>query len=119
MKFLVDAQLPARVARLLIDAGHDAVHSSQLPDGNRTLDHEIARLADDGDRVVVSKDRDFRDGHLLRGSPRQLLIVATGNISNNDLLALLAQHLETIVHALGEGRLVELRSDHLVVHDGE
>ena len=74
MKFLVDA-LPARLARLLIDAGHDAVHSSQLPDGNRTLDHEMTRLADDGDRVVVSKNRDFRDGHLLRGSPRQLLIV--------------------------------------------
>lgn len=117
MRFLVDAQLPVRVARLLTDTGHDAVHTSQLPDGNRTPDHEIARLADAEDRVVVSKDRDFRDGHLLRGSPRRLLIVATGNISNDDLLALLVQHLDAVVRALSEGRLVELRSEHLVIHD--
>jgi predicted nuclease of predicted toxin-antitoxin system len=62
--------------------------SSDLPDGNRTSDAEIARLADAESRVVVSKDRDFRDGHLLRGTPARLLVVATGNISNDDLLGL-------------------------------
>ena len=41
----------------------------------------IAELADDDDRVVVTKDRDFRDGHLLARSPRRLLVVATGNIT--------------------------------------
>jgi len=46
VKFLVDAQLPARFARFLNDAGHEAVHTSDLPDGNRSSDSWIAQFAD-------------------------------------------------------------------------
>ena len=119
MRFLVDAQLPASVARLLRDAGHDAVHTSELADGNRTTDAELCRIADGDGRVVVSKDRDFRDSHLLRRSPRRLLVVATGNIANRDLLGLLAEHLPAIEAALVGAALVELRADVLVIHGEE
>ena len=117
MKFLVDAQLPVSLAKLLSAAGHDAVHTVQLPDANRTSDSEIARVADKDGRVVVSKDRDFRDSHLLRGTPQSLLIIATGNISNADLLALVAEQLGSILEALGQATLVELRSHDLVIRD--
>lgn len=116
MKFLVDAQLPARLARFLNDAGHDALHTSELPEGNRTTDARIAALADGESRVVVTKDRDFRDGHLLRGSPRRLLIVSTGNITNNVLLALFKANLDAIVGALAEADFVELGQGAMVVH---
>lgn len=43
----------------------------------QTSDAEIARSGDDEDRVVITKDSAFRDGHLLRSTPRRLLIVAT------------------------------------------
>ena len=119
MKFLVDAQLPARLARDLTEEGHDALHTSQLPDGNRTTDEDIASLADADDRVVVSKDRDFRDAHLLRGTPRRVLVVATGNISNNELVGLFSEHLAVLVSSLGQAALVELRPGQLVVHDDE
>ncbi len=65
MKFLVDAQLPARLAEFLSRVGHDALHTSELPDGNRSTDSQIARRADADGRVVVTKDRDFRETHLL------------------------------------------------------
>jgi predicted nuclease of predicted toxin-antitoxin system len=117
VKFLVDAQLPARLAGLLNAAGHDAVHTSQLPDGNRTIDASLAELADADDRVVVTKDRDFRYSHLLRRSPRRLLVVTIGNISNRDLLALFTDNLDTLVSALGEAKFVELSSTGLIVHD--
>lgn len=117
MRFLLDAQLPVRLARQISAAGHDVVHTSELPDGNRTTDAEIARRADAEDRVVVTKDRDFRDSHLLRSTPRRLLIVATGNISNDNLLALFTEHLEAIVAALDEVRFVELGPDRLIVHE--
>jgi hypothetical protein len=58
-KFLIDAQLPARLARFLTTSGHDALHTLDLPDGNRTTDAQIAEIADGSDRVVVTKDRDF------------------------------------------------------------
>lgn len=119
MKFLVDAQLPARLVRFLADAGHDAIHTSELPDGNRTADGDINRIADADDRVVVTKDRDFRDSHLLRGTPRHLLVVTTGNITNDDLLALFAAHLDEVVAALRDGPFVELGGDRLIVHGPE
>jgi predicted nuclease of predicted toxin-antitoxin system len=116
VKFLVDAQLPARLARFLNDAGHDAVHTSDLPDGNRSTDSWIAQFADSDGRVVVTKDRDFRDGHLLARSPRRLLVVSTGNITNTALLALFEENLHKMVTALESADFVELGSETLVVH---
>ncbi len=116
MKFLVDAQLLARLARFRRSLGHDALHTLELPDGNRTTDTRIAEVADGSNRVVVTKDRDFRDSHLLTRSPRRLLVVATGNITNDALLVLFAKHLDAIVAALDEGDFVEFGPDTLVVH---
>lgn len=117
MRFLVDAQLPVRLARTLTAAGHDALHSVDLRDGNRSSDAEIAAVADEQNRVVVTKDRDFRASHLVRGTPHRLLIVATGNVSNRDLLALFEGHLAALVEALEEVRFVELGPNSLVIHD--
>lgn len=116
MRFLVDAQLPDRLASFLRSAGHDALHTRALPGGNRTTDRRIAELADEDGRVVVTKDRDFRDGHLLARSPQRLLVVATGNITNTALLALFETHLDAIATALEAADLVELGPDSLVIH---
>jgi predicted nuclease of predicted toxin-antitoxin system len=115
VKFLIDAQLPGRLAEFLIQAGHDAVHTSELPDGNRSADRQIARRADSDGRIVVTKDGDFRDGHLLARSPRQLLVVATGNITNDALLELFELHLDAIASALDQADLVELSRDTLTL----
>jgi predicted nuclease of predicted toxin-antitoxin system len=117
VKFLIDTQLPAKLARVLSAAGHDVVHTSQLPDGNRTTDAALCALADEDGRVIVTKDRDFRNSHLLDHSPQRLLVVATGNISNRDLLALFSNNLETLVEALSEATFVELGSAGLVIHN--
>ena len=98
MRFLVDAQLPARLAELLKGAGHDAIHTRELPNGNRSTDREIAQVADTEGQVVVTKDRDFRDGHLLYRSPRSLVVVATGNITNDALLSLFEMHLRALLN---------------------
>ncbi|MDA8047281.1 MAG: DUF5615 family PIN-like protein [Actinomycetota bacterium] len=118
MNFLIDAQLPAKLASLLESSGHDAVHTSQLPEGNRTNDAVLAALADDQGRVVVTKDRDFRNSHLLRGTPRRLLVVATGNVGNHDLLTMFSDSIQTICAALEEATFVELGPAGLVIHDG-
>jgi predicted nuclease of predicted toxin-antitoxin system len=43
MKFLVDAQLPRRLAHRLRDRGHDALHTLDLERGNRTPDRQLRR----------------------------------------------------------------------------
>lgn len=114
MKFLVDAQLPARLARALTKAGHDAKHTTHLPDGNHSSDADVMAFADADDRVVVSKDADFRISHQLRGRPRRLLVVAMGNVTNNDLLAAFEAHLDVIVAAFDDADRVEMRTTQIV-----
>jgi predicted nuclease of predicted toxin-antitoxin system len=46
MKFLVDAQLPRRLVHQLREAGHDAIHTLDLPHKNRTTDAEILDVSE-------------------------------------------------------------------------
>lgn len=55
MKFLVDAQLPRRFAGWLAEAGHDALHTLDMPLKNRTPDAEVVACAVKDGRIVVSK----------------------------------------------------------------
>lgn len=66
---LVDAQLPRRLA------GWNAIHTLDLPMGNRTPDDTLARIADLEGRFVITKDTDFFHSHLLRGKPQRLLLI--------------------------------------------
>lgn len=96
--------------------GHDAIHTLDLPDRNATKDREISVVADRDGRVVITKDSDFRDSHLLRGTPRRLLRVTTGNIKNADLVALFERNLTAIEDAFTAADHVELTVDELIVH---
>lgn len=116
MRFLVDAQLPHRLAAALIAAGHDARHTRELPDGNATSDEDIMTIADHEDRVVMTKDGDFRNSHLLRGRPHRLLHVRVGNLSNEALLAMVVGHLAEIEEALLRCLHVELTATSLICH---
>jgi predicted nuclease of predicted toxin-antitoxin system len=53
VRFLVDAPLPRRLAHRLRDAGHGALHTLDLPAGNRTTDEEIIELSVRVQRVVM------------------------------------------------------------------
>lgn len=69
MKFLVDAQLPRRLANWLNDAGQDALHTLDLPRKNLTSDSEIINRAQQDGRIVVTKDADFVRSLLITGEP--------------------------------------------------
>jgi predicted nuclease of predicted toxin-antitoxin system len=115
VRFLVDAQLPQRLCRSLASHGHDAKHCVDLPGGDRSSDDEVAVTADAEDRIVVTKDHDFRDSHLVRGTPRRLLHVTTGNVSNRDLLALFDRVIAELPPAFEESRFVELTPRELII----
>jgi predicted nuclease of predicted toxin-antitoxin system len=108
VKFLVDAQLPRRLAQWLQSTGHDAVHTLDLPSGNRTTDQEINDRSEHEQRAVITKDMDFVDSFLLTGKPYQLLLISTGNIRNADLEALFIVQLPAIVIEFATCRFVEM-----------
>ncbi|QOV90504.1 DUF5615 family PIN-like protein [Humisphaera borealis] len=108
MRFLIDAQLPRRAVAWFAAAGCEARHCEALVDGNRTGDLDLARQADRDDMIVVTKDSDYVDGHLLRGCPKRLLLISTGNIGNQQLQLLLTKHLASIVQAFVTSVFLEL-----------
>lgn len=117
MKFLVDAQLPRRLAIWLGEAGHDARHTLDLPLGNRTADGDLTALAVREQRVVVTKDADFVQSYLVSREPDRLLLVTTGNIANADLERLLRANLQAIVAAFESHHFVEIGRSSLVIHE--
>ena len=56
MNFLIDAQLPRRLAHWLHEAGHDGAHNRDLPLGHRTPDSAVNEISLRVRRVVVTKD---------------------------------------------------------------
>ncbi len=116
MKFLVDAQLPRRFANWLNEAGHDALHTLDLPKKNRTSDNDLVARAMREGRIVVSKDADFVQSYLVNGEP-PLLLISTGNISNAELEKILHTNLLGIEDAFASSRFVEITRQAMVVHE--
>jgi len=52
VKFLVDAQLPRRVAAWLTSRGHDAMHTLDLPRRNLSSDADACAIADSENREL-------------------------------------------------------------------
>lgn len=115
MKFLVDAQLPRRMKEWLIGADCPAIHALDLPEGNRTPDVQIIEHADREQRVVVTKDADFVNSHLLHGRPAKLLLISTGNISNRLLEELLVPLLPDMIREFEVNSFLELGRTGLVI----
>jgi len=108
LNFLVDAQLPQRLALWPRDRGHNTVHTLDLPLGNKTSDTIILRLALEEDRIVVTKDADFFESWLVLGQPHRMILVATGNIRNEELLQLFAANIHVVEKLLETKRILEI-----------
>jgi len=114
MKFIVDAQLPRSLAAFLREQGHDAVHASELPNGNDTPDAAINELSLAEFRIVISKDGDFYDSFSSKREPYKLLHVKTGNIRNSELIGLFAKNLDIIIRELAKSDVVEISRFYII-----
>ena len=116
MRFVVDGNLPPRLALLLVGRGHEAWHVFELGDELVAHDVEIARWADAQGGVVISKDADFDAPQITRRSPRRLIMVEVGNMGTSRLLALFDRRIEELALLLRTSRPVELHDCVLVSH---
>ena len=114
MKFIVDAQLPYRIAIFLKNKGYDAIHTNNLPDKERTKDSQIRNISLAENRIVITKDYDFMDSYILMKIPKKLLIVTTGNIKNKQMLELLENNWELIIKLFETCNLVELNNNYVI-----
>ena len=116
MKFMVDAQLPRRLAASLKWWGYDVLHTLDLPSGNRTPDWRINEISIEEQRIVVTKDADFVNSFLVSGVPFKLLLVSTGNINNQVLEEIFTNNISAIIEALNSYDFVEVTQTSLIEH---
>ena len=108
MRFVVDAQLPPALARVLSQAGHRAEHVYDFA-MEHASDAEIWQYALDAEAVILTKDEDF----VIRGSfyaPSPPVVwIRTGNLGKQALLAWFQPLLPEIIQKLEAGeQLIEL-----------
>ncbi|MEI6715583.1 MAG: DUF5615 family PIN-like protein [Verrucomicrobiota bacterium] len=109
MRFLVDAQLPPALARLLTAQGFFAEHVVDIGCG-AAADSSIWDYALQHQAVIVTKAEDFP--HRIQQSQKTPIIVwlRIGNASRRALLQWFEPLVPQIVHLIEEGnRLIEIR----------
>jgi predicted nuclease of predicted toxin-antitoxin system len=108
MRFVVDNQLPPRLARFLADAGHDAVHVAMVG-LDAADDQTVWSWAVREARILVSKDEDFLYFAHRQGESGRLLWVRLGNCRREALLDAFGKSIDAIDAAFSSGhRVVEL-----------
>ncbi len=111
MKFLIDAQLPKSLSEFLNMKGFNSVHTLDLPQKNRTSDAAILEFVTSENRIVVSKDVDFLNSHVIKSLPSKLIMIKTGNISNKQLIEIFDRNLDLIIRMIKHSNLVEVNQN--------
>jgi predicted nuclease of predicted toxin-antitoxin system len=116
VKFLIDQNRSPRLAGLLRDHGHDAVHTLELG-LERAQDDALLMLAAKEGRVIVSGDTDF--GALLallrRRSPSVILFRSRHALTAEDQAAIILHHLDDLESDLESGAVVVVGDDRIRV----
>ncbi len=109
MKFLVDNQLPAALARFLAGRGVECQHVLDVGLADAT-DPEIWEHASRNDCVVISKDEDFLYLANSAGAKARFIWIRFGNCRKKALLAAIESLWPKVEAGLKAGdRIIELR----------
>jgi predicted nuclease of predicted toxin-antitoxin system len=118
MDFLIDVHLPIRLSKFLSQQeGCSSTHVNQILQKWHTSDTEISRYADENSLVVITKDSDFRNAHFINKTPKRVIRVVLGNISNNELIGLFKKYLQFILPLTNDSFYIELSQDQITIID--
>jgi predicted nuclease of predicted toxin-antitoxin system len=74
--------------------GYIVIHVNEILNNWFTADSMISKFADDNDLIVITKDSDFRNSFYINNTPRKLIKINLGNISNELLIQIITDNLE-------------------------
>jgi predicted nuclease of predicted toxin-antitoxin system len=100
MKLLFDENISYRVVKKIAHLFPDCENVRRVR-LDSTDDLLIWDYAKRNDFAIVTFDEDFDELSLLKGYPPKVILLRTGNILNDDLVALLIEKHETILSFLG------------------
>ncbi|MEM1327420.1 MAG: DUF5615 family PIN-like protein [Bacteroidota bacterium] len=117
MKIICDVHVARKVVKYLIQKGVDSVRINDILQGSSTDDQDIVAYADQERYVVMSKDQDFKNTHLIKHQPKQLLKINLGNISTKKLIQILEENFDRIQSAFNYPVcLVEIDNGSIVIY---
>ncbi|WP_353959463.1 DUF5615 family PIN-like protein [Mucilaginibacter flavus] len=119
MNFLIDVHLPISLSKFLNNQDNcSSTHVNQILQKWNTTDNEICKYADFNDWVVVTKDEDFKNSHFINKTPKKLIRITLGNISNSELIILFNQHLSLILQ-LSQKKVfyIEISRERIIYND--
>lgn len=90
------------LATYLLWKGFDAIHTTHFPEGHLLQDADIAKIATEEHRIIVTKDSDFPDSFFLKGAPPCIIHLRLGNLRNRELTAILEMRWSMIEDLLGQ-----------------
>ena len=109
MRFLVDAQLPPALARMLSARGHVAEHVTDIGPADAT-DQELLRYALEHGAGLMTKDEDFSIMISLGVQAPVIVWIRVGNTRRRALIEWFEPLVDHVIEMIETGnRLVELR----------
>jgi predicted nuclease of predicted toxin-antitoxin system len=119
MNFLIDVHLSISLSKFLnSQQACSAIHVNQILQKWHTTDAEICKYADENSLVVITKDQDFKNSHFVNKTPKKVIRITLGNISNNELILLFAKHFHLILQlSLKDVFYLELSNERVISID--
>ena len=117
MKILCDVHISLKVAKFFQSKGIETEHINHILDKWFTNDNDICEYADKKNFTVVTKDKDFKDSHFIRQTPKKLIKVNLGNISTNNLIVTIDNVLDKLENLFSSNKkcYVEINQDELII----
>ncbi|MFQ5787012.1 MAG: DUF5615 family PIN-like protein, partial [Thermodesulfobacteriota bacterium] len=93
-------------------------HVSELDGGLRMSDSKVWEAAKDKGQIIVTKDIDFFDMSIRRGSPPQVLLIRYGNCSNAEMIRYLSNSWQELELRLDktDTRLITMTKETMEIH---
>ncbi|MFT4277862.1 MAG: DUF5615 family PIN-like protein [Rhodopseudomonas sp.] len=99
LRFLIDAQLPPKLAATLRDVGYEVSHVAEigmLASSDKSIWNQAGKL----NAALVTKDRDFLTIRAAAETGPTVVWVRAGNVGNRQLIASFVRALPAVVAAI-------------------
>lgn len=96
MQFLCNVHISLKIVKFLNSKNYNCIHVNSILDKWYTKDSAMANYSDENDLILITKDADFRDSYFLKNTPKKLLKINLGNISNSELITIIETNLDKI-----------------------
>lgn len=114
MKFLCDVHISFKLVKHIETLGFEAIHVNNILDSSETKDSDISSYADKKNLIIITKDSDFRYSHFIKKTPKKLIKINLGNISNQKLEKIFTTNISKIQKLNSKPNfLLELDIDYL------